>query len=74
MAPPKIDADSRVLAAAALQTRKESEKRLQKLWPQLILVRHQYGMCSLEYQTALGIWTKVQALWWENTRMLMDLG
>ena len=74
MAPPKIAADSRVLVAAALQTQKESEKRLQKLWPQLILMRHQYGMCSQEYQTALGIWKRVQALWWENTRMLMDLG
>jgi hypothetical protein len=74
MAPAEIAADPRVLVAAALQTQKESEKRLQKLWPHLILVRHQYGMCSQEYQTALGIWKWGQTLWWEDTLMLIDLG
>jgi hypothetical protein len=74
MAPAEIDADRRVLVAAALQTQRESEKRLQKLWPSLSSVRHEYGMCGQEYQTALGTWKKVQTLWWENTMMLMDLG
>ena len=74
MAPAEIDADPRVLVAAALQTQKESEKRLQKLWPHLVLVRRQYGRSSQEYQTALGIWKRGQTLWWENTMMLMDLG
>jgi hypothetical protein len=74
MAVSEIDADRRVFLAAALQTQKESEKRLQQLWPALIRVRHDHGMSSQEYQTALGIWKTVQTLWWENTMMLMDLG
>ena len=74
MSPAEIEADPRVLVAAALQTQKESEKRLQQLWPALSLARHQYGMRSQEYRAALGIWKRVQTVWWENTLMLMDLG
>ena len=74
MALAEIEADPGVLVAAALQTQKESEKRLQQLWPALSLARRQYGMCSHEYQTALGIWKRLQTLWWENTLMLTDLG
>jgi len=74
MTPAEIEADHRVLVAAALRTQTESEKRLQQLWPALSLARRQYGMCSQEYQTALGIWKQVQTLWWENTLMLVNLG
>jgi hypothetical protein len=74
MAVAEIDADPRALVTAALQTQKESERHLQKLWPHLVLVRRQYGMSSQEYQTALGTWKRVQTLWWENTMMLMHLG
>jgi hypothetical protein len=74
MAPAETDADRRVLVAAALQTQKESEKRLQQLWPSLTWIRQEYGMDSQKYQIALGTWKGVQTLWWENTMMLMDLG
>ena len=62
------------MVAAALESQKETEKRLQQLWPQLVLLRHEHGMCSQEYQAALCAWKQVQTLWWENTMMLMEPG
>jgi hypothetical protein len=72
MDPLEADSDSHPLMAAAFQTQRDSEKRLQELWPRLRMARDKHGASSQEYRNTLETLKVEQELWWENTVILTE--